>query len=94
VAGLLGPVGSRDPVVVAAELARMLSGQWWYRHNTGDDVTAAAARAQQLLWDALLRHGAPESTSQWLAGRGAVIDAEVAYASGPELRLGAQVSTA
>jgi hypothetical protein len=94
VASLLGPLDGRQPEVVAAELARMLSGQWWYRHNTGDQVTAAAAQAQQLVWDALLRHGALETTSQWLAARGAVLDSGVAYASGPELRLAAQITTA
>lgn len=93
VAALLGPITSRKPASIAAELARMLGGQWWYRHNTGDRQTAAAVRAQQVVWDALRRHSASESTAQRLAAQGAVIDAESAYACGPELRLAAQIAT-
>jgi hypothetical protein len=90
VASLLGPISSRRPAAVAAEAARMLSGQWWYRHNTGDSQTTAAVRVQQIVWDALRRHGAAESMSQHLAPTGAVLAPEVADAAGPELRLAAQ----
>jgi hypothetical protein len=79
------------PVAVALELVRLLSGQWWYVHNTGDVPMAVAARAFGLVAEAFARHRAERSTSERLAARGAVLAADVVHAAGPELRLGAQV---
>jgi hypothetical protein len=92
--GLEPAIGGEDPAVPAArEVVKLLSGQWWYAHNTGDAPMAAANRVQQILWDALGRHFAPESTAGRMAAAGQVLDAESAYDSGPELRLGAQFAT-
>jgi hypothetical protein len=90
-AGLVGLGAGRPPAEIARELARLLSGQWWYSHNTGDEPMLAATRAEELVWAALGSHGAPQSTAERLAAEGAVLDAETVYAAGPELRLGAQV---
>ncbi len=90
VAGVLGLGRDAQPAEVARELARLLSGQWWYAHNTGDARMATAVRAEELVWQALGRHAAPQSTAARLAAEGAVLDADVVFAAGPELRLGAQ----
>jgi len=94
VAGLLGLGADDPPVEIARELARLLSGQWWYAHNTGDVPMAAAVRAEELVWQALGRHAAPQSTAERLAAEGTVLDVDTVLAAGPELRLGAQVDLA
>ena len=93
-AGILGLEPDRPAAEVAHEAARQLSGQWWYTYNTGDVPAAAAVRLEELLWGAIGAHGAPQSTAERLGAEGAVLDVEVAYALGPELRLGAQVGIA
>jgi hypothetical protein len=91
VADLVGLGADAPPADVARELARLLSGQWWYAHNTGDAPMAGAVRAEELVWEALGHHGADRSTAQLLAADGSVLDVEVVLAAGPELRLGAQI---
>jgi hypothetical protein len=91
VAGLLGLGADAPTVEIAHELARLLSGQWWYAHNTGDMPMGAAVRAEELVWQALGRHTAPQSTAERLAAEGTVLDLDVLLAAGPELRLGAQI---
>jgi hypothetical protein len=94
VAGLLGLDADDPPVEIAHELARLLSGQWWYAHNTGDVPMAVAVRAEELVWQALGRHTAPQSTAERLATEGTVLDVDAVLAAGPELRLGAQIDLA
>jgi hypothetical protein len=94
IAGLLGLGAGDPPVQVARELIRLLNGQWWYAHNTGDRRMAAAVRASELVGQALDRHAAPQSTAERMAAEGAVLDADAVLAAGPELRLGAQVDLA
>lgn len=91
VAAVLGLTADDPPVEVARELARLLSGQWWYTHNTGDHPMAAAVRAERLVWEALGGHAAPRSTAERLGAEGAVIAPEVVHAAGPDLRLGARL---
>jgi hypothetical protein len=91
VASLIGAGAGDPPVEIAHELARMLSGQWWYAHNTGDVPMAAAVRAEELVWQAMNRHSAAQSTAERLAAEGTVVDVDVVLAAGPELRLGAQL---
>jgi hypothetical protein len=93
-AAILGLAADRPAAEVAHEAARLLSGQWWYTHNTGDEPAAASVRLEELLWGAIGAHSAPQSTAERLGAEGAVLDVEVAYALGPELRLGAQVGIA
>lgn len=98
VAGLLGGSGRVDPDAdaarsVAKEAAKLLSGQWWYVHNTGDTPLAAASEVQRIIEQALGEHAAAESTSQRLAAEGKVLATDIAYAYGPEVRLSAQLST-
>jgi hypothetical protein len=94
VAEVLGLGLDDPPAEVAHELVRLLSGQWWYAHNTGDRRTAAAVRAEGLVGEALARHTAPQSTADRLATEGALLDAGVVLAAGPDLRLGAQIDLA
>jgi hypothetical protein len=94
VAEVLGLGADGPPDQLAHELVRLLSGQWWYAHNTGDGRTAAAVRAEQLVSEALFRHAAPQSTADRLASEGALLDAGAVLAAGPELRLGAQLEVA
>lgn len=89
--GGLGPAGA-DASMVARESARLLSGQWWYVHNTGDAPMAAASEVQRVVLEALGRHTAARSTSQRFAAEGQILEADVAYACGPELRLGTQLT--
>lgn len=94
VTGLLGglePIEA-DTSTVAKETAKLLSGQWWYVHNTGDTPLAAAGEVQRIIEEGLGRHAASRSTSQRLAAEGQILDPEVAYACGPELRLGSQLT--
>ncbi|HEY8524527.1 MAG TPA: hypothetical protein VIL48_06170 [Acidimicrobiales bacterium] len=91
VAALVGLDAGRPPAEVGRELARLLSGQWWYSHNTGDEPMATAVRAEELVWAALGRFAAPQSTAERLGAEGALLSADEAYAAGPELRLGAQL---
>jgi hypothetical protein len=93
VAGLLGS-DAGDPLATARDLTRLLSGQWWYAHNTGDEPLAVARRAGDLVTEALRAHGAARSTAARLAEAGKVLAPDVAYASGPELRLGARIRVA
>jgi hypothetical protein len=95
-AELAALVGSEsdDPREAARDLARLLSGQWWYTHNTQDQPLAVARRVERLVAEALARHGAPRSTADRLGDEGKVLPPDVAYASGPELRLAAQVAVA
>jgi hypothetical protein len=94
VAGMLGLGADDPPGEIARELARLLSGQRWYAHNTGDMPMAVAVRAEELVWQALGRHAAPQSTAERLAAEGAVLDLDIVLAAGPELRLGAQADLA
>jgi hypothetical protein len=91
VAGLLGLGVDDPPAEVARELARLLSGQWWYTHNTHDMPMATATRAEELVVQALRRHAAAQSTAERLAAEGTVLDLETVLAAGPALRLGAQI---
>lgn len=90
-AAQLGIPDESSPAVIAHEVARHLSGAWWYQHNTGDQPTAASLRIQEQIWQALVDHAAPRSTSDLMRDQGLVLDAEAAYASGEELRLSAQL---
>ena len=94
VAGLLGLGADDPPAEIARELARLLSGQWWYTHNTHDMPMAAAIRAEELVGQALRSHAAARSTAERLAAEGAVLDLDAVLAAGPELRLGAQIDLA
>jgi hypothetical protein len=88
----LGLTDETSPAIVAHEVARHLSGAWWYQHNTSDQPTAASQRIQELIWAALVDHAAPRSTSDLLGEQGQVIPADDAYASGDDLRLVAMLS--
>ena len=95
--GVLGPLADlvrtgcgAAPATVAHELVRLVNGQWWYAHNTGDTRRlGAAAEAERLVAEAVAGSLATTSTAQRLGG--AVVAADVAYAAGPEMRLGCQV---
>lgn len=84
------PSGS-DPVRVARELARLLSGQWWYAHNTGDAPMGLASRAQAAVWEAWGRNCATDTTARCLADDDRVVASDDAYACGPALLLSAQL---
>ncbi|HEY3143797.1 MAG TPA: hypothetical protein VGJ86_21860, partial [Acidimicrobiales bacterium] len=45
-----------EPGAVAQDLIRLLNGQWWYRHNTGDAPLGIAEEAHRTLADAMARH--------------------------------------
>jgi hypothetical protein len=78
------------PTTVAHEFVRLVNGQWWYAHNTGDTRRlGAAVEAERLGTEAIAGSVAPTSTAQRLGE--AVVTPDVAYAAGPEMRLGCQV---
>jgi hypothetical protein len=87
-------VPASDEVAVARELVRLVSGQWWYAHNTDDRPMGLAVEAERLVGAALAAHAAPQSTAERLAAQGDALSAEAAYACGPALRLAAHARLA
>ena len=89
-----GPGAPAGDVAVARELVRLVSGQWWYAHNTDDRPMGLAVEAERLVSGAMAAHAAPESTAERLAAQGDALTAEAAYACGPGLRLAAHARLA
>lgn len=90
-ARLLGLDHRTGPSDQARELIRVLSGAWWYVHNTGDESPRNARAIQNLVGRAIERHRAPSSTSRHFGAEGRLVDAATAFAAEGASRLAAQL---
>jgi len=90
-ARLLGLDRRSSPGAGAREVVRVLSGAWWYAHNTGDEPPHVARAVQRVVGGAIERHRAPTSTSRHFATEHRLVDAATAFAAGPASRLAAQL---
>jgi hypothetical protein len=89
VAGLLGlPAGVEDREL-AADLVRLLNGQWWYVYNTGDHPMATATAASDLVRRATRSHGVTVAEAETLGRTLSPADAHAG--GGPGLALAAQL---
>ena len=91
-ARLLGLDPGAGPGDQARELIRVLSGAWWYVHNTGDEPPRIVRAIQRLVGDAIEHHRAPISTSRHFEAAGRLVDAATAFAADGGSRLAAQLA--
>jgi hypothetical protein len=91
-ARLLGVDPGSRPEVLAVELVRLVNGQWWYRHHSGDRPSSASIEARRLLTAAMAASPWPRPPSSPLTRT--VLTSPEAYAPPPSLHLGAQLTLA
>lgn len=89
---LLRVDNDRDDAAVAHDVFRHLNASWWYAHLTGDAGTALADELYSIVWTAMLSSTLPESTAALLSAAGAVLDHDIVYGHGPDLKFHSRLS--